>query len=412
MSASLHHPPGGGHPWLAAFARRLLGLVGWRVRFEGLPGPKGVAIVYPHTSNWDFIIGLLAKWTINLPIRWIGKESLFHGVTGATLGRLMRMWGGRPVDRQNPSGAVEQLAQLMNSEPWFWLGLSPEGTRRHTDYIRSGFYHLALKLDLPVALGILASIRGDYDTMIRLGEEAVQLSEQYDQRWNRPYAYYLLTRAALAQGDYEQAQHHAQEASLAAQESKDRWFLAYCLVELGNVALAQDQFALAKEHYQASYAIRQEFADREGMALALNRLGTVTFRQQAYAEARSLYLQSLDLYRELNDKGGLASTLNGLGFVASEQADYATAAQHFQQALRIVQDLHFTPLALWVLLGIGEMLLKTRQIERGVELLGLVEHHPAAEREARLRGRVKKCSPGTRRRLPRTHSAREHVYGH
>jgi hypothetical protein len=40
----------------------------------------------------------------------------------------------------------------MTSEPWFWLGLSPEGTRRRTDHIRSGFYHLALKLDLPVAL--------------------------------------------------------------------------------------------------------------------------------------------------------------------------------------------------------------------------------------------------------------------
>ncbi len=241
--------------------------------------------------------------------------------------------------------------------------------------------------DPRVALGIVASIRGDYHTMIRLGEEAVQLSEQYDHRWNRPFAYYLLTRAAVAQGDYEQAQHYAQQASLAAQASKDRWFLAYCLIELGNVALAQDQFALAKEHYQASYAIRQEFADREGMALALNRLGTVTFRQQSYAEARSLYQQSLDLYQELNDKGGLASTINGLGFVASGQADYETAAQYFRQALQIAQELHFAPLIVWILLGIGEMLLKTHQIERGVELLGLVEQHPAAEREARLRAR-------------------------
>ena len=98
-------------------------------------------------------------------------------------------------------------------------------------------------------------------------------------------------------------------------------------------------------------------------------------------------MQSLDLYRELNDKGGLASTLNGLGFVASGQADYGTAAQYFLQALHIVQDLHFTPLALWILLGIGEMLLKTRPLERGVELLALVEYHPAAEREARLRAR-------------------------
>jgi predicted ATPase len=140
--------------------------------------------------------------------------------------------------------------------------------------------------DPRVALGILASIRGDYDTMIRLGEEAVRLSEQFDHRWNRPFAYYLLTRAAIAQGDYGQAQHYARQASTAAQESKDRWFLAYCLIELGNVALAQDQFAQAKEHYQASYVIRQEFADREGMAQALNRLATATFRQNAFEETR------------------------------------------------------------------------------------------------------------------------------
>jgi 1-acyl-sn-glycerol-3-phosphate acyltransferase len=79
------------HGWLARSARAALGLLGWRVAFDGLPGPKGVAIVYPHTSNWDFVLGLLAKWTIGLPTRWVGKESLFKGVAGVTLGRLMRL---------------------------------------------------------------------------------------------------------------------------------------------------------------------------------------------------------------------------------------------------------------------------------------------------------------------------------
>jgi len=140
---------------LSRGARALLAMFGWQVRFEGFPGPRGVAIVYPHTSNWDFVIGLLAKWTIDLPIRWVGKESLFRGFAGATLGRLMRLWGGRPVDRLHSSGAVEQLAALMQSEPWFWLGISPEGTRKKTDRLRSGFYHLALKLDLPVGLAYI-----------------------------------------------------------------------------------------------------------------------------------------------------------------------------------------------------------------------------------------------------------------
>jgi 1-acyl-sn-glycerol-3-phosphate acyltransferase len=164
---------------LSAFARALLRLVGWRVDYAGLPGPKGVVIVYPHTSNWDFILGLLAKWTIGEPMRWIGKESLFRGLTGATLGRLMRMWGGRPVDRHARSGAVEQLAQLMANEPWFWLALSPEGTRRHTDHLRSGFWHLALKAKVPLGLAYIDYARkriGVVDFVTMTGDEAADLA--------------------------------------------------------------------------------------------------------------------------------------------------------------------------------------------------------------------------------------------
>lgn len=163
---------------LPAFSRWLLARFGWQVDFDGLPGPKGILIVYPHTSNWDFIIGLLAKWAIGLPLRFIGKESLFRGFTGATLGRLMRMWGGRPVDRHHASGAVEQLAALMRSEPWFWLALSPEGTRKHQDHLRSGFYHLAVALDVPVGLAYIDFGRkrvGVRDFVRMSGDEARDL---------------------------------------------------------------------------------------------------------------------------------------------------------------------------------------------------------------------------------------------
>lgn len=140
---------------LQRFARMLLRAFGWQVVFVEPPGPRGILIVYPHTSNWDFVIGLLGKWAIGIPLRFVGKESLFRGFTGATLGRLMRLWGGRPVDRLRASGAVEQLAELMRSEPWFWLALSPEGTRKFQDHVRSGFYHLALAMQVPVGLAFI-----------------------------------------------------------------------------------------------------------------------------------------------------------------------------------------------------------------------------------------------------------------
>lgn len=163
----------------AAFARWLLGLVGWRVDFDGMPGPKGIAIVYPHTSNWDFVIGLLAKWAIAVPVYFVGKESLFRGITGATLGRLMYLWGGRPVDRHHASGAVEQLAALMQKDDFFWLALSPEGTRKHQPHLRTGFYYLALKLDLPVGLAYIDYARkriGVTEFVRMTGDEARDLA--------------------------------------------------------------------------------------------------------------------------------------------------------------------------------------------------------------------------------------------
>jgi 1-acyl-sn-glycerol-3-phosphate acyltransferase len=140
---------------LRRLARAALGAFGWQVVYAAPPAPRGILIVYPHTSNWDFVIGLLAKWAVGLPVRWVGKETLFRGIAGATLGRLLRWWGGRPVDRRHASGAVCQLARLMRSEPWFWLALSPEGTRRFQDHLRSGFYHLALELQVLVGLGFI-----------------------------------------------------------------------------------------------------------------------------------------------------------------------------------------------------------------------------------------------------------------
>ena len=64
-------------------ALRVLGLFGWKVYFKPLPDPHGIAVVYPHTSNWDFPIGLIAKWALDTPFSWLAKDSLFRGAMGA-----------------------------------------------------------------------------------------------------------------------------------------------------------------------------------------------------------------------------------------------------------------------------------------------------------------------------------------
>jgi 1-acyl-sn-glycerol-3-phosphate acyltransferase len=134
------------------FALCALALLGWRVNIAPLPGPRGVVIVYPHTSNWDFIIGLLAKWAIGIHFRWLGKEALFRGICGATLGPVFRAWGGEPIERGTSTGAIERLAQRIRSADEYWLALAPEGTRKYRDNWRSGFYHIALTAGVPLGM--------------------------------------------------------------------------------------------------------------------------------------------------------------------------------------------------------------------------------------------------------------------
>jgi 1-acyl-sn-glycerol-3-phosphate acyltransferase len=137
----------------SALARGLLRLAGWRVAFDGLPSRQGVVIVYPHTSNWDFIVGILAKWSIGIPVAFWGKASLFRV---PLFGRWLRWLGGVPVERTSSQGAVaamaQRLVQARERDQFMWLALAPEGTRRLSDGLRSGFYHVAVQAQVPLGL--------------------------------------------------------------------------------------------------------------------------------------------------------------------------------------------------------------------------------------------------------------------
>jgi len=137
-----------GHAWLGA---ALLRALGWRMRLaQPVPG-RCVIVVYPHTSNWDFVIGLAAKWYFGLHFRFLAKDSIFRW----PFGFFLRRWGGMPIDRRSPHGVIGGLAQRFADEADCKLVITPEGTRSRTDAWKSGFYHLARAANVPVGLGFI-----------------------------------------------------------------------------------------------------------------------------------------------------------------------------------------------------------------------------------------------------------------
>jgi len=126
----------------------LLRAAGWRVAVRWPPIAKAVLIVYPHTSNWDFVIGILARYAVGLPARWIGKDTLFRGPFGG----FFRALGGLPVNRRASSGFVAQMCDEFARRETLFLAIAPEGTRRRTDHWKSGFYRIATAAGVPLGL--------------------------------------------------------------------------------------------------------------------------------------------------------------------------------------------------------------------------------------------------------------------
>jgi 1-acyl-sn-glycerol-3-phosphate acyltransferase len=129
----------------------LLGRLGWKVEVAWPVAPKVVVIVYPHTSNWDFFLGYLARLAMGLPATWIGKHTIFRW----PLGLLLRRMGGIPVDRSHAGGLIESLVREFERRPTMCLALAPEGTRTRLDHLKSGFYRLALAARVPVGLAFM-----------------------------------------------------------------------------------------------------------------------------------------------------------------------------------------------------------------------------------------------------------------
>lgn len=132
-------------------ARALLRLLGWTLIEPKERPARAVLVGYPHTSNWDGVFALLARFALDLPAHWVGKHTLFRG----PLGPIMRRLGGIPIDRRASTGFVAEMTDQFAKRPEFLLVIAPEGTRSLTGGWKSGFYRIAQAARVPVALAFI-----------------------------------------------------------------------------------------------------------------------------------------------------------------------------------------------------------------------------------------------------------------
>lgn len=130
-------------------------LRGWKA--VGTPPPDGrcIIIAAPHTSNWDFINFIGLTEDLGLRPHFMAKDSLFRW----PMGRFMRDMGGVAVVRSSSHNVVDAMVAEFARRGRFMLTIAPEGTRGKVGQWRTGFYHIALKANVPMIVGLM-----DYGT--------------------------------------------------------------------------------------------------------------------------------------------------------------------------------------------------------------------------------------------------------
>jgi 1-acyl-sn-glycerol-3-phosphate acyltransferase len=135
-----------GNAFTRGMALLFMRLTGWRVQGAFPNVPKFVLVVAPHTSNWDFPVGIMAMYALGIRGSFLGKEAMFRW----PMGGVVRWLGGIPVDRSAAHNVVFEATALFRRVERLIYIISPEGTRKKRAKWRTGFYHVARSANVPI----------------------------------------------------------------------------------------------------------------------------------------------------------------------------------------------------------------------------------------------------------------------
>ena len=125
-----------------------INISGWTIKGQVPDEERIVIIAAPHTSNWDFILAMLAIFGLNIKLRWLGKHSIFK----PGFKKFFEWLGGIPVYRDNPSTLIENVVDIVKKEKSIVIAMTPEGTRKKVKRWKTGFLRIAKQTQSKILL--------------------------------------------------------------------------------------------------------------------------------------------------------------------------------------------------------------------------------------------------------------------
>jgi len=126
-------------------------LIGWKVAGQFPEIKKSIVIYAPHTSYLDAFIGKLFLTELGIKYKFLSKKELFY----FPMNILMNIFGSVPVRGVKSKNAIYHITKMLKNSDELHIIVSPEGTRAKVTKWNYGFYHIAVKANVPIIVGYL-----------------------------------------------------------------------------------------------------------------------------------------------------------------------------------------------------------------------------------------------------------------
>jgi 1-acyl-sn-glycerol-3-phosphate acyltransferase len=158
-------------------------LTGWKTTGQFPPElKKYIVAVAPHTSNWDFLVGVAARSILRMKeTKFLAKSQLFK----PPYGWIFSVLGGYPIERSSSHDMVKQVVDLFNAHDHFILAITPEGTRKKVEKLKTGFYYIAKGARVPII-----PVGFDYQKKEVILGNPLYPSENMNEDFDKLYTFY------------------------------------------------------------------------------------------------------------------------------------------------------------------------------------------------------------------------------
>ena len=172
----------------------ILFIFGWKTKY--LPenqSKKCVMIAAPHTSNWDLVFAMAFYWKEGVESNFFIKDDWTKGIQGYFIKKM----GGIGVTRGKKNNLVELSVKTFREREEFILLVPAEATRKRVNKWKKGFYVIAQKAEVPVALayldykkkiagvGSVMNLTGDFEVdMIKIQNFYKNINAKFPENYN------------------------------------------------------------------------------------------------------------------------------------------------------------------------------------------------------------------------------------